>query len=210
MTNTSPQKKPSDTGSELEARIGGQFRDSAETKQKSAGKLAAPIAQAVESMVKSLLAGGKILACGNGGSAADAQHFSAELLGRFERERPPLACVALTTDTSTLTAVANDYSFEEVFSKQVAALGSPGDVLLAISTSGNSKNVLRAIQVAHDRDMRIVAMTGRDGGEIGNVLRADDVNICVPHARTARIQEVHLLTLHCLCDGIDYMLLGAE
>lgn len=209
MTSATSQKK-SDAGTELKTRIAVQFRDSIETKQKAADKLGAPIAQAVERMVKALLGGGKILACGNGGSAADAQHFSAELLGRFERERPPLACVALTTDTSTLTAVANDYSFEEVFSKQVAALGSPGDVLLAISTSGNSKNVLRAIQVAHERDMRIVAMTGRGGGEIGNVLRADDVNICVPHTRTARIQEVHLLALHCLCDGIDYMLLGAE
>ena len=209
MTNATSQKK-SDAGAELKARIAGQFRDSVETKQKAANKLCTPIANAVESMVKALLGGGKILTCGNGGSAADAQHFSAELLGRFERERPPLACIALTTDTSTLTAVANDYSYEEIFSKQVAALGSPGDVLLAISTSGNSKNVIRAILVAHERDMRIVAMTGRGGGEIGNVLRADDVNICVPHARTARIQEVHLLTLHCLCDGIDYMLLGAE
>jgi len=194
----------------LEARIHQQFQDSAETKLKAAGVLTGPIAQAVDCMVQSLLASGKILACGNGGSAADAQHFSGELLNRFERERPPLAAIALTTDSSTLTAIGNDYSFEEVFSKQVSALGSPGDVLLAISTSGNSKNVIRAIEAAHERDMRVVAMTGRDGGQIAKMLGADDVNICVPSARTGRIQEVHLLTLHCLCDGIDFMLMGAE
>jgi D-sedoheptulose 7-phosphate isomerase len=161
-------------------------------------------------MVKCLLANGKILACGNGGSAADSQHFTAELLNRFERERPPLAAIALTTDTSTLTSIANDYDYEQVFSKQLSALGSPGDVLLAISTSGNSKNVLRAIRAAHERDMRVVALTGHGGGEITDTLVVNDVHICVPHSRTARIQEVHLLTLHCLCDGIDFLLLGAE
>jgi D-sedoheptulose 7-phosphate isomerase len=161
-------------------------------------------------MVKCLLANGKILACGNGGSAADSQHFTAELLNRFERERPPLAAIALTTDTSTLTSIANDYDYEQVFSKQLSALGSPGDVLLAISTSGNSKNVLRAIRAAHERDMRVVALTGHGGGEITDTLAVNDVHICVPHSRTARIQEVHLLTLHCLCDGIDFLLLGAE
>jgi len=161
-------------------------------------------------MVKCLLANGKILACGNGGSAADAQHFSAELLNRFERERPGLAAIALTTDTSTLTAIANDYEYEQVFSKQLSALGQAGDVLLGISTSGNSKNVARAVSAAHEREMRVVALTGRGGGEIGNLLASEDVHICVPHSQTARIQEVHLLTLHCLCDGIDCMLLGAE
>ncbi len=210
MSNASAQKVPMESGPDLESRVRGQFRDSAETKIASAEPLSAPIARSIESMVKCLLGGGKILSCGNGGSAADAQHFSGELLNRFERERPPLACVALTTDTSTLTAIGNDYSYEEIFSKQVTALGSPGDVLLAISTSGNSKNVVRAILAAHEREMRVVAMTGRDGGEIGNILGPDDVNICVPHTKTGRIQEVHLLTLHCLCDGIDFMLLGAE
>jgi D-sedoheptulose 7-phosphate isomerase len=161
-------------------------------------------------MVKCLLANGKILACGNGGSAADAQHFSAELLNRFERERPGLAAIALTTDTSTLTSIANDYEFEQVFSKQLSALGQAGDVLLGISTSGNSKNVARAVSAAHEREMRVVALTGRGGGEIGKLLAPEDVHICVPHSQTARIQEVHLLTLHCLCDGIDCMLLGAD
>jgi D-sedoheptulose 7-phosphate isomerase len=195
---------------DLPARIRKQFSDSAEVKTRSLDVLTAPIARAVETMVKTLLADGKILACGNGGSAADAQHFSAELLNRFERERPALAAIALTTDTSTLTSIANDYEYEQVFSKQVGALGRAGDVLLAISTSGNSRNVIRAMGAARERDMRIVALTGRGGGEMAKLLSAEDVHVCVPHTQTARIQEVHLLTLHCLCDGIDAMLLGAE
>jgi len=195
---------------DLLARIRRQFDDSAQLKLKAHETLAEPIAHATEIMVKALLANGKILACGNGGSAADAQHFSAELLNRFERERPGLAAIALTTDTSTLTSIANDYEYEQVFSKQVSALGQPGDVLLGISTSGNSKNVARALAAAHEREMRVVALTGRGGGEIGKLLTPEDVHICVPHSRTARIQEVHLLTIHCLCDGIDCMLLGAE
>jgi D-sedoheptulose 7-phosphate isomerase len=195
---------------DLSARIRKQFSDSAEVKIKALDVLTAPIARAVEIMVKALLADGKILACGNGGSAADSQHFSAELLNRFERERPALAAIALTTDTSTLTSIANDYEYDQVFSKQVGALGRAGDVLLAISTSGNSRNVIRAMAAARERDMRIVALTGRGGGEMGKLLSAQDVHVCVPHAQTARIQEVHLLTLHCLCDGIDAMLLGAE
>ena len=210
MTSSSAQKQAEGASPGLEARVNQQFQDSAETKLKAADALSGPIAQGIDCMVQSLLANGKILACGNGGSAADAQHFSGELLNRFERERPPLAAIALTTDTSTLTAIANDYSYEEIFSKQVSALGSPGDVLLAISTSGNSKNVMRAIDVAHERDMRVVAMTGRDGGQMAKMLHADDVHICVPSSKTGRIQEVHLLTLHCLCDGIDFMLMGAE
>jgi len=196
--------------SDLLKRIGRHFTESAEIKRRSLEVLAAPIARATEIMVQCLLGNGKILACGNGGSAADSQHFAAELLNRFERERPGLAAVALTTDSSTLTAIANDYDFEQVFSKQVSALGSPNDVLLAISTSGESKNVVRAIRAAHDREMRVVALTGRGGGEIGNALAAGDVHLCVPHSRTARIQEVHLLALHCLCDGIDFLLLGAD
>ena len=195
---------------DLVSRISQHFADSVQVKQKSADMLSAPIAQAAELMVKSLLANGKILACGNGGSAADSQHFAAELLGRFERERPGLAAIALTTDTSTLTAIANDYDYEQVFSKQVQALGQMNDVLLAISTSGGSKNVIAAIHAAHERDMQVVAMTGRNGGKIGTLLAKEDVHICVPSNTTSRIQEVHLLTLHCLCDGIDTLLLGAE
>ncbi|MCX7893047.1 MAG: phosphoheptose isomerase [Burkholderiales bacterium] len=195
---------------DLDARIRGHFAASAQTKLAAADALAAPIARAVDLMVKCLLAEGKILACGNGGSAADSQHFAAELLNRFERERPGLAAMALTTDTSTLTSIANDYDYNQVFSKQVLALGQPGDVLLAISTSGNSKNVVAAIAAAHERDMRVVALTGRGGGAIGAMLAAGDAHVCVPHANTARIQEVHLLTLHCLCDGIDTLLLGNE
>jgi D-sedoheptulose 7-phosphate isomerase len=195
---------------ELVARVSEHFADSARTKLKAAELLAAPIAQAVEMMVKCMLANGKILACGNGGSAADSQHFAAELIGRFERERPGLAAIALTTDTSALTAIANDYDYAQVFSRQVQALGQAGDVLLAISTSGYSKNVIAAIHAAHDRDMHVVALTGKGGGEIGGLLADEDAHICVPSERTARIQEVHLLALHCLCDGIDTLLLGAE
>jgi D-sedoheptulose 7-phosphate isomerase len=195
---------------DLLERIRRQFNDSAQLKLKAHEVLAEPIARAVEIMVKALLSNGKILACGNGGSAADAQHFSAELLNRFERERPGLAAISLTTDTSTLTSIANDYEYEQVFSKQVSALGQPGDVLFAISTSGNSKNVTRALAAAHEREMRVVALTGRGGGEMGKLLASEDVHICVPHSQTARIQEVHLLTLHCLCDGIDCMLLGSD
>jgi D-sedoheptulose 7-phosphate isomerase len=195
---------------DLPRRIAGHFADSAQTKLAAAEALAEPIARATELMVERLMASGKILACGNGGSAADSQHFAAELLNRFERERPGLAAMALTTDTSTLTSIANDYDYEQVFSKQVLALGQPGDVLLAISTSGNSPNVLAAVRAAHERDLRVVALTGRGGGDIGRALRPADVHLCVPHERTARIQEVHLLVLHCLCDGIDTLLLGSE
>ena len=195
---------------DLVARVSRHFSDSAQTKLAAVEALAQPIVRATELMVASLLANGKILACGNGGSAADSQHFAAELLNRFERERPGLAAMALTTDTSTLTSIANDYDYKQVFSKQVLALGQPGDVLLAISTSGNSPNVVAAVRAAHDREMKVVALTGRGGGEIGKHLTGADVHVCVPHAVTARIQEVHLLTLHCLCDGIDCLLLGTE
>lgn len=196
---------------DLVTRIARQFQDSAQAKLAAVEVLSAPIAAAVELMVASLHANGKIMACGNGGSAADAQHFAAELLNRFERERPPLAAVALTTDSSTLTSIANDYSYEEVFSKQVRALGQPTDVLLAISTSGDSPNVIEAIKAAHEREVRVVALTGKDGGRMRSLLREDDIHIAVPRdvsPRTARIQEIHLLVLHCLCDGIDTMLLG--
>ncbi|MBI4743189.1 MAG: phosphoheptose isomerase [Betaproteobacteria bacterium] len=195
---------------DLIARIGRNFTDSAQTKLDAVELLAAPIAGAVEAMVGCLVGNGKILACGNGGSAGDAQHFAAELVGRFEAERQELAAIALTTDSSILTAIANDYGFKMVFAKQVRALGQPGDILLAISTSGNSDNVVEAIRAAHDNNLRVVALTGRDGGAIGKMLRDDDIHLCVPSERTARIQETHLLAIHCLCDGIDCLLLGVE
>jgi D-sedoheptulose 7-phosphate isomerase len=189
-------------------RIQAHFQESADLKLKAAQLLAQPISQAVELMFTALSNGNKILACGNGGSAADCQHFAAELVGRFERERLPLPALALTTDTSILTAVGNDYSYNDIFTKQVQAFGQSGDILLALSTSGNSANVLAAVDAALERDMRIVALTGKGGGAIAKRLTDADVHICVPHDRTARIQEVHLLTIHCLCDGIDVALFG--
>jgi D-sedoheptulose 7-phosphate isomerase len=185
------------------------FRESIEVKQ-AATVLAPQIVAAARLVVRSLAAGGKVLSCGNGGSAADAQHFAAELVGRFEVERPGLAAVALTTDTSALTALANDYDFERVFAKQVEALGTNGDVLLAISTSGNSENVLCAVEAAQQKGMAVVALTGRDGGSIARALGHDDFEIRVPAERTCRIQEVHLLTIHCLCDLIDAEMLSAD
>ena len=191
-------------------RILAHFHESAELKIQSAAALSQPIAAAIELMFGALSNGNKIMACGNGGSAADCQHFAAELVGRFERERFPLPAMALTTDTSIMTAVGNDYSYREIFSKQVQAFGQAGDILLAISTSGNSANVLAAVEAALEREMRIVLLTGKDGGEIARVLTDADVNICVPHTRTARIQEVHLVTIHCICDGIDVALFGGD
>lgn len=189
-------------------RVQQHFRESIAVKEASIS-LAPVIAEAANLMARCLRRGGKILSCGNGGSAADAQHFSAELLGRFEMERDGLRAIALTTDTSTLTAISNDYAFENVFAKQVTALGADGDVLLGISTSGKSPNVLRAITAAHEKGMRIVALTGRDGGPIAATLAENDVEIRIPADRTCRIQEVHLLTIHCLCDLIDAELFGA-
>ena len=191
-------------------RIQRQFDDSARLKQQAGPILGEGLARAVEMMVEALSDDNKILVCGNGGSAADSQHFAAELIGRFERERLPLAAIALTTDTSILTSVGNDYSFDTVFAKQVQGLGRAGDVLLAISTSGNSANVIAAVMAAHEREMHVVALTGKGGGRMNELLRSSDVHICVPHERTTRVQEVHLLALHCLCDGIDWMLLGDE
>lgn len=194
----------------IEARIRAHFEESIQTKRAAVAAMAGPTAAAVDAMVACLKNGGKIMACGNGGSAADSQHFAAELLNRFERERPPLAAIALTTDTSTLTSIGNDYRFEDVFAKQVKALGRAGDVLLAISTSGNSPNVLEAMAAAQAAGVRIVALTGKDGGKMAGQLAAGDIHLCVPAGRTARIQEVHLLTLHCLCDGIDTLMLGED
>jgi D-sedoheptulose 7-phosphate isomerase len=192
----------------LEQRIQRHFFDSADLKYAAAETLARPIADAVGALVGCITAGGKVLTCGNGGSAADAQHFAAEFVGRFERERPGLAAIALTVDTSILTAVGNDYGYDVVFSKQVEALGAPGDVLLAISTSGNSANVLAAVEAAQKKEMTIVALTGNGGGKLGERLGETDVHICVPHERTVRIQEVHLLVVHCLCDAVDLQLMG--
>ena len=194
----------------LAIRISKHFDDSAQIKLQSKKVLAQPIADAAQAMVTCLLNDGKILACGNGGSAADAQHFAAELVNRFEVERPGLPAIALTTDTSVITSIANDYDYNLIFSKQVRALGMAGDVLIAISTSGNSANVMEAIRAAHDRGMVVIALTGRDGGTMGTMLTSNDFHLCVPTERTARIQEVHLLVLHCLCDVIDHLLLGGE
>ena len=193
---------------DAEKRIQEHFAESIAVKQASAEQIVRSIAKAGQLMSQSLLDDGKILSCGNGGSAGDAQHFSAELLNRFEMERPGLPGMALTTDSSTITAIANDYSYEEIFAKQVRALGRKNDVLLAISTSGNSENVSRAIVAAHEREMQVVVLSGRDGGRMADLLEDGDIEIRVPATRTARIQEVHLVVLHCLCDLIDTILLG--
>ena len=194
--------------SALISRVAGNFQQHLDTVQSHIDELAPIIAEGANRMIEALLADRKILACGNGGSAADSQHFSSELLNRFEQERPGLPAVALTTDSSTLTSIANDYNYNDIFAKQVRALGKPGDVLLAISTSGNSRNVVRAVEAARERDMVVVALNGRDGGEIATALGENDVNICVHGPSTARIQELHIIAIHCLCDLIDHQLLG--
>jgi D-sedoheptulose 7-phosphate isomerase len=191
---------------DMSSRIKQHFEESIQTKVLAAESLPEVIQAAGEIMVQSLLNGGKILSCGNGGSAGDAQHFSAEMLNRFETERPSLPAIALSTDTSTITAIANDYSYEEIFAKQIKALGQPGDVLLAISTSGHSKNIVQAIVAAQQREVQVVALTGRDGGVVASLLNETDIEIRVPVQSTARIQEVHLLIIHCLCDFIDHRL----
>jgi D-sedoheptulose 7-phosphate isomerase len=193
---------------DLISRIKQNFHDSINTKQVAADLLAEPLATAAQMITQCLLGGGKILSCGNGGSAGDAQHFSSEMLNRFEMERPGLPAVALTTDSSTLTSIANDYSYDQVFSRQVSALGQQGDILLAISTSGNSNNVNRAIEASHEREMQVIALSGKQGGDMASLLNADDVEIRVPSDSTARIQEVHLLAIHCICDLVDHQLLG--
>jgi len=195
---------------DLFQRIKHNFNESIQTKIAAADTMVDAIAQAGEAIVQCLLDNHKILSCGNGGSAADAQHFSSEMLNRFESERPGLPAIALTTDASTVTSIANDYSYNEIFSKQIKALGQAGDILLAISTSGNSKNILEAIEAAHVRNMRVIALTGRDGGELSALLTAEDVELRVPAESTARIQETHLLIIHCLCDIIDRQLFETE
>jgi D-sedoheptulose 7-phosphate isomerase len=195
---------------DLITRISENFSESAHLKLQSMDALAGPIAAAAERMVQCLKSDGKVMSCGNGGSAADSQHFAAELINRFEMERPALAGLALTTDTSTLTSIANDYDYDQIFSKQVRGLGHAGDLLLAISTSGNSRNVIAAMHAAHEAQIGVVALTGRNGGKMAEALKPGDIHICVPAQSTARIQEVHLLVLHCLCDAIDCLLMGVE
>lgn len=195
---------------DLLGRIKRNFSDSIQLKQQSMEPLAPAIARAAQKLTRCLLQEGKVLSCGNGGSAGDAQHFSSEMLNRFEMERPGLPAMALTTDASTITSIANDYQFADIFSKQIRALGRAGDVLLAITTSGNSANIVNATDAAHERKMQVIALTGRDGGELGAMLHAEDVEIRVSAQSTARIQEVHLLVIHCLCDLIDVQLLGQE
>jgi len=193
-----------------EQHIEQSFIDSADLKYQAAQHLSKPIAAGIQALITCVTGGGKVLTCGNGGSAADSQHFAAEFVGRYERERPELAAIALTTDSSVLTALSNDYGFEQIYAKQVRALGQAGDVLIAISTSGNSTNVLEAVKVAHEREMTVIALTGKGGGKMSASLRETDIHICVPHDRTSRIQEVHLLVLHCLCEGVDNLLLGEK
>jgi len=190
----------------LEQRLRGHFEASIQAQRDTQASALASLVKASRRLADCLRQGHKILACGNGGSAADAQHFAAELTGRYERERPGLAGIALTTDTAALTAIANDYGYAEVFSKQVQALGQPGDVLLAISTSGNSPSVLKAMESAHAKQMSVLALTGKDGGAMARQLRADDIELRAAHQVTARVQEVHILLLHCLCDAIDEIL----
>ncbi|RTZ43426.1 phosphoheptose isomerase [Candidimonas sp. SYP-B2681] len=196
------------TAMDMTSHMTSHFNDAIDALKASSRELSEPLSVAVDLVFGSLANNGKILACGNGGSAADAQHFIAELVGRFERDRLPLGGVALNTDTSILTAVGNDYGFDAIFERQVAALGQPGDVLVAISTSGNSTNIIRAIEAAHDREMPVIAFTGKGGGKINEILYETDIHLCVPHDRTMRIQEVHIVLLHALCDGIDALLLG--
>ena len=194
----------------LELRIQQHFIESADLKYQSAEPLSKPIAAAVQAILACVTSGGKVLACGSAGSAADAQHFAAQFVGRFERERPELAALALTTDSAVLSTIASTYDSSQIFARQVRALGQAGDVLLALCTSGESPAVLEAIASAHARDMTVVALSGRSGGRVGAALRETDVHICVPHDRIARIQEVHVLALHCICDGVDTQLLGEQ
>ncbi len=192
----------------MQDRIKQQFNDSIETKQATAALLGQDISDAAQLLVSALLEGKKILTCGNGGSAADAQHFSSELINRFERERPPLPAIALTTDSSTITSIANDYHYNLIFAKQLKALGQSGDILVTYTTSGNSDSIVQVINAAHDKKIPTIALTGKDGGIVSGLLLGSDIEIRVPSKSTARIQETHLLITHCLCDLIDHQLFG--
>ncbi len=193
---------------DLQDRIIKHFSESIDTKQESMEQLTELIAMASQRIVSALLSDNKIMSCGNGGSAGDAQHFSSEMLNRYERERPSLPAIALTTDTSTLTSIANDYHFDDIFAKQIRGLGRESDILLVYSTSGNSGNIVKAVTTAHDKNISVIALTGKDGGKLVNQLNESDIEIRVPSPSTARIQEVHLLITHCLCDLIDHQLFG--
>jgi len=195
---------------DLTAHLRTHFEEGIELRRRMAETLPAQIARAGEALAAALKTGRKALACGNGGSAADSQHFAAEIVGRFERERPGMPAVALTVDSSALTAIANDYDWDHVFAKQVEALGNAGDVLLAISTSGNSKNIVQAIRAAQARGLIVIALTGRDGGAMGRMLRANDFHLNIAHPRTMRVQEMHLLAIHCLCEVVDNVLYGEK
>jgi D-sedoheptulose 7-phosphate isomerase len=192
----------------LHDRIINHFSDSIQTKQDAMASLCELIEFASQKIVEALVNDKKVLTCGNGGSAGDAQHFSSEMLNRFERERPALPAIALSTDTSTITSIANDYHFDEIFAKQIRALGQAGDILLAYTSSGNSGNLIKAVKVAHEKDMIVIALSGKDGGALAGALNEADIEIRVPSNSTARIQEVHLLISHCLCDLIDHQLFG--
>ncbi|MGA8261998.1 MAG: phosphoheptose isomerase [Arenicellales bacterium] len=192
----------------LTDRVSAHFNESIANLRAAAGPLAEPVVRAAERIARTLLNDGKMLICGNGGSAADAQHFSSELLNRFESERPGLPAVAITTDASTITSIANDYAYAEIFARQIRALGQPGDVLFVITTSGNSSNIIQALHAGHEKQMSCIALNGRDGGEASRMLTADDINILAPGASTARIQEVHGLVIHCICDLIDREIFG--
>ena len=195
---------------DLASHLRAHFEEGIELRRRMAETMPREIARAGEALAGALKSGRKVLSCGNGGSAADAQHFAAELVGRFERERPGLPAVALTTDTSALTAIANDYDYDRVFSKQVEALGTEGDFLLAISTSGNSKNVIEAMKAAQARKLAVIALTGRDGGAMGRLCGPRDFHLNVAHPRTMRVQEVHLLIVHCLCEVVDNVIYGEK
>lgn len=194
----------------LEQRIQQQFFDSADLKVQAAESLSRPIAEAVNTVLGCITAGGKLMACGNGASAADAQHFAAQFVGRFERERPGLAAVALGADSAVFSAVAEEAGYAQVYAKQVQALGAPGDVLLVLAAFGDAENLRAAVQAAHAKDMAVIALTGRDGGRLAALLTETDVHIAVPHDRAARIHEIHALSLHCVCDAIDLQLMGEQ
>jgi D-sedoheptulose 7-phosphate isomerase len=195
---------------DLLSRVRRHFQESANLHLGAAEAMAPLVIVAADAIVHCFMNEGKVLACGNGGSAADAQHLAAELVGRYERERPGLSAISLATDTSVLSALANDYDYSEVFSRQISALGHAGDVLVAISTSGNSGNIVAAVRAAREREMTVVALTGRGGGHVAELMGERDVHLCVHHTVTARIQEMHILLIHCLCDAIDCALLGEE
>lgn len=195
---------------DLTAHLRTHFEEGIELRKRMAETLPAEIVRAGTAIVEAVKAGRKVLSCGNGGSAADSQHFAAEFVGRFERERPGMPAISLTVDTSALTAIANDYDFDRVFAKQVEALGMPGDVLLGISTSGNSKNVVKAMEVAQSKGLVVIALTGRDGGAMARMLRKQDYHLNVAHPRTMRVQEVHLLVIHCLCEVVDNLIHGEK